>query len=170
MSASYAAGRGFTLTRRFDAPPELVFEAWTDPDGLDWFFNPGMPHDGPATVDLRVGGEWRLHMVVNATTQYMTGGVYREIVPNRKLVFSWGARDGWPALDLARLDDSPLATVLLTPVGRQTEMVFHLQLPDQMAEAAVRDWLATGMQNGWGITIDRLVTRLAERPGTQPAR
>lgn len=73
-------------------------------------------------------------MKIDAATQYMTGGVYREIVPNEKVVFSSGAVGGWPALDLERLDDGPLVTVQLTPVGRQTEMVVHLQLPDHLSD------------------------------------
>ena len=39
----------------------------------------------PITVDLRVGGAWRQQMVINAETQYFTGGVYREIVPNERV-------------------------------------------------------------------------------------
>ena len=51
-------------------------------------------------------------------TTYFTGGVYREIVPDEKLVFAWGATDGWPQLDLERLDDSPLVTVTLSQPRR----------------------------------------------------
>ena len=57
-------------------------------------------------------------MVIDESTAYTTGGVYREIVPGEKLVFSWGATDGWPELDPERLDESPLVTVRL-PSGRR---------------------------------------------------
>ncbi len=52
----------------------------------------------------------------------MTGGIYREIVPNEKLVFIWGATDGWPKIDPDELDDSPTVTVTLDEAGCRTEM------------------------------------------------
>ena len=71
----------------------------------------------PIEVDLRVGGTWRQQMVIDADTQYMTGGVYAEIVPHRRLAFYWGAAGGWPSLDPERLWDSPVCTVELEPVA-----------------------------------------------------
>ena len=104
----------FTLTWTLDAPPADVFQAWTDPDHLDWFYNDGYPVPAePIELDLRVGGVWRQFMVVDDDTAYYTGGLYREIVPDEKLVFSWGAAGGWPELDPGRLDASPLVTVTM---------------------------------------------------------
>ena len=158
MAPTYERNRGIELTRMLNAPPELVWQAWTDPKYLLWFFNPAMTATQPTTVDLRIGGEWRQHMVVNDETQYMTGGVYREIEPYRRLVFSWGAREGWPAL---KPDEDLLVAVELTPVGEQTRMDFRLRLPDQMSDAAAKAWLDMGIDHGWSVTIDRLVAQLA---------
>lgn len=160
MNATYELDRGLTLQRIFNAPPDLVFEAWTDPAYLDWFFNPDnldklTTH--PVSVDLRVGGQWRQQMVISPDNQYFTGGVYREIVPGKKLVFHWGAVGGWPELDLENLDASPLVTIHLAPRGEQTVMDFHVQFPDHMTEERVDWWLACGMVEGWNMTIDRLV-------------
>ena len=166
MAATYELGRGFTLKRMFDAPPDMVFQAWTDPQYLDWYFNPGMPVTEPVTLDLRVGGEWRQQMVINADNQFMTGGIFREIVPNEKLVFAHGAIDGWPKLDRERLDEGPLCTVLLRPVGERTEMIFHVQLPDHISDEKTNEWLATGMREGWSMTIDRLVAHYASEGQT----
>ena len=160
--ATYKLDRGFTVARTFDAPPDVVFEAWTVPDFLGWFFNPGVPIDEPTSVDLRVGGEWRQQMVETAEKQYFTGGIYREIVPHERLVFSWGARGGWPDLDPDKLDDAPLVTILLTPSGARTEMLFRLQLPDHLSEERTAEWMASGMRDGWSMTIDRLVARYAQ--------
>ncbi len=146
-----------TLVRHFDAPPDLVFRAWTEPEHLGWFFNPGMTPNGPPIVDLRVGGAWRQHMVVDAETEYMTGGIYREIVPGRKLVFAWGAVDGWPPLDPARLDEAPEATILFEPDGEGTRMTFRFVVPAEFAEALPRPL----MEAGWTMTIDRLVAAVA---------
>ena len=163
MAMTYNFDRGFSLKRTFDAPPDMVFQAWTDPDYLGWFFNPGMPHDEPVSVDLRVGGQWRQQMVESADKQYFTGGVYREIVPAKKLVFSFGAVGGWPAIDLDRLDDGPLVTILLNPAGQGTEMELKVQFADHLTEEAVRRWMTSGMQQGWPMTVDRLVDQLAAR-------
>jgi uncharacterized protein YndB with AHSA1/START domain len=153
--------RGFTLSRILDAPRELVFRAWTDPRHLHWFFSPVAAVTDPIEVDLRVGGAWRQRMIVDDDTQYVTGGVYREIVPPERLVFTWGAVDGWPRIDPDRPEDGPVVTVTLTPIGERTEMVFHLGLPDHLPDDRVREWFAQGVRAGWSDTIDRLVARFA---------
>ncbi|HTM77320.1 MAG TPA: SRPBCC domain-containing protein [Devosia sp.] len=163
MQASYALKRGFALKRIFDAPPDVVFRAWTDPTFLGWFFNPGMEHDVPISVDLRVGGQWRQQMVENADKQYFTGGVYREIVPGEKLVFSFGAVGGWPPIDLDNLDAGPLVTLRFKPAGAGTEMELLVQLPDHLSEQQTREWMTSGMVDGWGQTIDRLVAVYARQ-------
>ena len=165
MAATYSLDRGFTIRRLFDAPPDVVFEAWTDPRYLHWFFNPAMVVDTPISVDLRVGGAWRQLMVIDAATSYFTGGVYREIVPGRKLVFTWGAVGGWPALDLDNLDGAPLVTIEFSAVGEQTMMLFRLQLPDHLNDEQTREWMASGMLDGWRQTIDRLVAVYAPSDG-----
>lgn len=160
MTPTYEQQRGFVLTRMLDAPPEVVWQAWTDPKYLDWFFNPDTVPGQPTTVDLRVGGAWRQHMVESAERHYMTGGIYREIVPNRRLVFAWGASGGWPDTDLG---EGPQVTVELTPVGERTRMEVALYLPDQLSEADVQAWLNQGLEPGMAMTIDRLVHRLGAR-------
>jgi uncharacterized protein YndB with AHSA1/START domain len=154
--------RGFTLTRTLDAPRHLVFQAWTDPDHLQWFFNPEMTPPGErAEVDLRVGGAWRQRMVINEHVDYVTGGIYREIVPVERLVFEWGAVGGWPEIDADRRGDELVVTVELAEVGQKTEMVLRLDFPAGLTDAEVRKLLETGMDRGWGDTIDRLVAAFA---------
>lgn len=152
-----ATATGFTLTRTLSASPEQVFRAWTEPEHLTWFFNDETTTDVPIELDLRVGGAWRQMMVENADKSYVTGGIYREIVPYERLVFTWGAEGGWPALDPEHLDDGPLATVTLTPVGAGTEMAFHLELPAGISEQEARDWFALGILEGMTQTLNRFV-------------
>lgn len=165
MTAMKATERGFTITRILNAPRELVFQAWTDPKRLQWFFNDGMaPPPDAIVVDLRVGGAWRQKMVVNEDTAYITGGIYREIVPGEKLVFTWGAVDGWPKIDLDHPDDSPVVTVTLNEFGERgekTEMIFRLALPEHLSDERIREWFANGIRDGWSETLDRLVAHAA---------
>lgn len=164
MTATAATGRRFTIVRRLPAPREAVFRAWTDPEHLTWFENPGHATTVPTTVDLTVGGAWRVEMVEHPGKRYVTGGVYREIVPGERIVFSWGAVGGWPALDLERLDDNPVVTVDLRDVEGGTEMVVLVAMADHLTEDEVRGWLDTGMATGWRVTLDRLEAALG-RPG-----
>lgn len=161
MTATYERGREFTMQRQFEAPPEVVFEAWTVPEYLDWFFNPDNPTDAPVTVDLRVGGQWRQEMVISPAERYFTGGLYREIVPTERLVFNWGAVGGWPALNLDHPDESPRVTLQFQPRGAHTVMDLKVQFPDHMTDEQFDWWMNCGMQSGWDMTVGRLVTRLA---------
>jgi uncharacterized protein YndB with AHSA1/START domain len=157
--------REFTLSWTLDAPVAQVFRAWTDPEHLQWYYNDHQPiPSDPIEVDLRVGGVWRQRMVINEETDFVTGGVYREIVRDEKLVFNWGATDGWPELDLERPDESPLVTVSLTEVGGRTEMTVRVQLPEGISEAQAQEWLSRGIREGWRDTVDRLAARLTSAP------
>ena len=100
-------------------------------------------------------------MVIDDGTAYVTGGVYREIVQDEKLVFTWGATDGWPKLDPEALDESPLVTVTLSQISGKTEMTLHVELPASLSEAEVHEWLSLGIQNGWRGTVDRLAAIFA---------
>ena len=154
--------RDFTLTWTLDAPRAQVFRAWTDPEHLGWFYNPNNPVPSePIELDLRVGGVWRQRMVISESTAYVTGGVYREIVPDEKLVFAWGATGGWPELDPERLDESPQVTVLLSQTGGRTEMLVTVDLPASLSASEVAEWLSMGVRDGWRDTVDRLAASLA---------
>lgn len=160
MDTASKVERGFTIVRRIDALRELVFRAWTDPDHLHWFAGATPTPNHPTTVDLRVGGTWRLLLVENENKSYPTGGIYHEVVPPEKLVFTWGAVDGWPNIDPSKPDESPLVTVIFEEVDGSTEMTFRLELADHLTEAQVRDWFAIGIRPGWTDTLDRLVPYL----------
>jgi uncharacterized protein YndB with AHSA1/START domain len=151
----------FTFTWTLDAPAEDVFRAWTEPAELGWFYNDTMPTpDEPIEVDLRVGGAWRQRMVIDDDTSYTTGGIYREIVPGERLVFTWGAVGGWPDIDPERLDESPLVTVTLTEHDGKTELMVHVELPETFIEVVPPAWPAA-VEHGWRDTVDRLARRSA---------
>jgi uncharacterized protein YndB with AHSA1/START domain len=79
------------LSRRFDAPRERVFEAWTNPEVLKDWWHAGPDWDTPeAEVDLRPGGSYRLAMRDPASGQTHTlVGEYREVQPPERLVYTW---------------------------------------------------------------------------------
>jgi uncharacterized protein YndB with AHSA1/START domain len=149
--------RSVVLTRILDAPPRLVYAAWTQPQHLGWFLNPDNPSDAPIEVDLRVGGTWRLEMVINDDLRYFTGGVYRELVPDERIVFTFGAVGGWPELDGAAADDAPVVAVTLRELAGSTEMTLQMDFPSHLSDEDVKQWLDLGMEDGWRQTIDRFV-------------
>ena len=147
--------RGFSLRRMVDATPEEVFRAWTDAAHLHWFSSGVGEPDAPE-VDLRVGGAWRQLMILDEETDYVTGGIYREIQPPDRLVFTWGAVGGWPLLDAADPRSGPSATVVLEAEGDSTTMTFSVDL----AEGFTADEVVQ-CRGGWEQTIDRLVDSFA---------
>ena len=82
------ADREFVITRIYDAPARLLFEAWRKPERLmKWFGPVGWPLT-LCEVDFRKGGRWRFAMTgPSGKQQTPFGGEYLEIVPNRKIVF-----------------------------------------------------------------------------------
>src|SRR5579862_4597024 len=82
-----------TLTRIFDAPRELVFEAWTNPVHLQRWWGPHHFTNPVCEVDPKVGGAWKIVMRGPAGMEHTSQGVYREIVPPERLVFTNNALD-----------------------------------------------------------------------------
>jgi uncharacterized protein YndB with AHSA1/START domain len=160
-----AQPREFTLTYTLESPASEVFRAWTDPEHLDWFYNDAQPRPvQPTEVDLRVGGAWRQYMVVDEDISYFTGGIYREIEPGKKLVFSWGAVGGWPDIDPDRLDDGPLVTVTLKESEGRTRMTVHVELPATFVGGDNPPRFLDHVEAGMRDTIDRLAADLARQP------
>jgi uncharacterized protein YndB with AHSA1/START domain len=129
-----------TIKRRFKAPPAKVFAAWTDPKELANWMGPQGTTAVTAEADLRAGGRYHIRMVVPGD-EHNVSGVYREIVPNEKLAFTWAWR--------STPERESLVTVVLKPDGDGTLMTFtHEQFFDEDA----RD----RHQAGWTGTFDRL--------------
>lgn len=141
--------QGFTLTRELNAPREVVWTAWTDPEHLTHWFHPnGMTSPREEIhVDLRVGGHYRYVMVADDTGERVpTGGTYLELDPPERLVFTWGSPDD-------AVEDSPVITVTLADRGDRTEMTFQLQgVPGYVGDEFVHD--------GWNEALDFLTKHL----------
>ncbi len=134
MAQPAVAGPGFadrpslTLTRRFRARPEKVWAAWTDPEKLiAWFCTTkAKPGSMRAELDVRVGGRYRISFDMESGEYSEVGGVYREVMPNEKLVFSWA----WHSTP----ERESLVTVSIRPDGAGSLMVFtHEQFFDEAA-------------------------------------
>ena len=141
--ARLAEKPSLTLTRSYPVAPEKVWRAWTDPQALRRWWGPG--GDQPVSVaqlDVRVGGRFRIVFGGADGKMHECAGVYQEVVPNRKLVFTWT----WPNTTPER---KSLVTIVFRASGKGTDIDFkHEQLFDEK----VRD----DHQRGWTSVLDKL--------------
>lgn len=78
-----------TLQRRFNATPAKVFRAWTEPAQFVTWMRPGDAHVASAEMDVRVGGRYSIVYRKPDGKELEVNGEYLEVVPERKLVFTW---------------------------------------------------------------------------------
>jgi uncharacterized protein YndB with AHSA1/START domain len=156
MSATAPAhtGLGVVITRVFDAPRELVWEAWTNPKVLAQWWGPRGFTSPVCEVSLRVGGALCIHMRAPNGVVYPMRGVFQEIVKPEKLVFTNIAVDNEdrPVLD-------GVTTVTFADLGGKTELTVKTWA------VAVVDYATAylaGMEAGWTMSIDKLVELLAK--------
>jgi uncharacterized protein YndB with AHSA1/START domain len=126
------------LTRRYAVAPARVWRAWTDPQALSAWFGPGAPNTVTlAELDVRPGGRYRIQFRTDDGEEHEISGVYEEVVPERRLVFSWAWR--------STPERVSRVTVGLRPVAEGTELeVLHDRFFDEVARAAhERGWTAT---------------------------
>ena len=102
MSVDTAVQPSLTVKRRLKAPPAKVFAAWTDPEKIKRWMGPGEIVAQRVTADTRVGGRYRVEMRRPSGEAHNVSGVYREIIPNEKFVFTW-AWDAAPGGRTARI-------------------------------------------------------------------
>lgn len=143
------------LQRVFDAPRALVWKAWTTPETVVLWLGPVEWPAVSVSQDLRVGGEWRACLRSPETGQDLwQGGIYREIVPPERLVFTFrwdeSHEDGPPVDTLVTVEFAEL------PDGRTRMDFTHEGLKSERS--------LTGHQYGWNSTLDRLEAWLAANP------
>lgn len=142
--------RELSITRVFNAPRHLVFEAWTNPEHLKRWC---APHDfdiPTAEGELKPGGAWRSSMRKSDGTLLKMGGTYREIVPNERLVFThaWDEETGGSGHET-------VVTLTFDDQDGKTLMHFHQA---NFATKESRD----GHEGGWTQCFDRLAGLLAQ--------
>ena len=153
-------GRELVITRTLDAPREVVWRAWTDPRHMRHWWGPRDYTTPVCEIDLRVGGKWFFCMRSPDGHDIWCTGVYREIAPPERLVFTDCFADERgnvvPATHYGMPDDIPLemlVTVTLEEQNGRTLMTMrHEGLPSTMTADA---------GSGWGSSFDKLEEELA---------
>jgi uncharacterized protein YndB with AHSA1/START domain len=147
------ADREIVLTRIFDAPRELVFEAYTDARHLDEWWGPRGFVTKTIEHDARVGGAWRFTMLAPDGTVFPNRVVYTEVVRPERLAY----------LHDSDVDDDPRrfqVTVTFADLGGRTELTSRMLLatPEQRAQVVGFGAIELGYQ-----TLDRFAEHLASR-------
>ena len=158
-SNAETTSREITIERVFDAPRELVWKAWTEPDRLMRWWGPANFTSPNCRIDLRVGGSYLFCMRSPEGKDYWSSGVYREIIPLERLVYSDSFADEngnrVPPSYYEMPGDWPpelLVTVTFEEDKGKTKVTMqHTGIPGAMNEMA---------NAGWNQSLDKLAESL----------
>jgi uncharacterized protein YndB with AHSA1/START domain len=155
MDTDNIKDRELVLTRLIDAPPAKVYRAWTEPELLKQWFAP-LPFTTPVVeIDVRPGGANLFVMRDPQGNEYPNHGVYLEVIPNRKLVFTDAYTHAWQP------SKKPFMTGILTfedegGKTRYTARVLHWTVEDRETHEKM------GFHEGWGQCTDQLAALVAK--------
>jgi uncharacterized protein YndB with AHSA1/START domain len=147
LTVTTPTDREILMTRVFDAPRPLVFEAWTSPKYVpQWLLGPEGWTMPVCEIDLRAGGAWRFvwRKSDGKEEEMEMTGLYREVVPPERVVHteSWGA--DWP---------ETINTLTFSEKDGKTTCSLTVLYPSKEARDAA---LKTGMKDGVAVSFDRL--------------
>jgi uncharacterized protein YndB with AHSA1/START domain len=137
------------LVREFDAPPERVWHAATDPELVVRWLGPARNEMRIDTWDVRTGGSYQYVHITPDGTEQVFRGVYHRVIPNELLIqtFEWAGAPNQVSIETARYED----------LGGRTRLVMHSVFPSvQALEMA----LANGMEYGMNESMERLTALL----------
>ena len=146
--------REIVMTRVFDAPRKLVFDAFTKPELLkQWLLGPPGWSMPVCEIDLRIGGRYRYVWRRDTDgTEMGCGGVYREIVPPERLVHTEQFDDPW-------YPGESLITTVLDEQRGKTTLTATMLYESRDARDGI---LKSGMESGVAASYDRLAELLAK--------
>ena len=140
------------ITREFDAPKHLVYEAWTTPEHVKRWWNAKRGEVTIAEIDLRVGGKWRYVMVTEDGFEVGFHGEFREIVPNERIV-STEVYEGMP-------DAEAVNTLTLAEVdGRTTLTILVQHTSKEHRDAHIESGMEDGLQDALDL-LERVAVSL----------
>lgn len=147
MTDSTISKDAIVIERTFDAPADLLWKMWTEPEHLKQWYGPQGFTISVANMDVRVGGKRLICMEMptpDGTMKIWTTGEFTELVPHVRLAYTDSPSDENGNLVPMNDDESPLITVVtvqLEDVGGRTKMVTtHAGLPANGEQGASEGW------------------------------
>jgi uncharacterized protein YndB with AHSA1/START domain len=132
------------ITREFDAPKHLVYQAWTTPELVKRWWSAKRGEVTTCEIDLRVGGRWRYVMMTEDGFEVAFHGEYREIVPNERIV-STEVYEGMPEAEA-------LNTLTLAEVDGRTSLTVLVQhTSKEHRDAHINSGMEDGMQDAFDL-------------------
>jgi len=149
--------REIAMTRVFNAPRNLVFDAWTRPDLVRrWLLGPPGWTMPVCEIDLRVGGTYRFEWLGQDGTRMGMGGIYREIVIPERIVNT-------QLFDVDWTGGETLGTLLFTEQGGKTTLTNSVLYSSREArDAALRTRMAEGVEAGYARLDEILASNFSE--------
>ncbi len=151
---SVAARQTIVLERILDAPRELVFKAWTDPELVAQWWRPKYFTNPVCELDVRPGGAILIHMRGPDGAVFPMKGEFLEIVPPQHLVMTNRAFEGEDGNFLLE----QITTVTFAEYEGKTKLTVHAAITKAAPEAA---GALAGMEEGWNQSLDNLSDLLA---------
>jgi uncharacterized protein YndB with AHSA1/START domain len=146
-----ANNRTLTLKRTFNAPVELVWKAWTQPEHvINWWAPKGMKIE-VVKHDFRVGGKWKYVMRMQDGKEFICNGEYLEIVEFKKVITTANFKPMTEGVEMQALFEEN---------GDKTNFTFNVIHP---TEEYCKQQEKMGFYNGWGSAFDRLETFVSTR-------
>jgi uncharacterized protein YndB with AHSA1/START domain len=139
------------ITREFDAPKHLVYEAMTTPELVRRWWHAKRGTVTVCEIDLRVGGKWRYVMVAENGMEVGFHGEYREIVPDERIV-STEVYEGLPA-GVSEEQGATVNTTTFTEADGRTTLTILVQATSKVSRDAI---IESGMEDGLQDALDLL--------------
>lgn len=140
------------VTREFDAPRHLVYRAWTTPELVARWWTAKRGSAKEMEIDLRVGGHWRYAMETHDGQEVAFHGVYREIVPDERLVTT-EVYEGAPLPPEQLEANATVNTVTFADRGGRTLVTMLTECPSHEVREMI---VASGMEDGLQDALDLL--------------
>lgn len=157
MSTTTTHPQDLVLTRLIDAPAATLYRCWTDPELMKQWFVPKPWTIARVELDLRPGGGSLVVMRDPEGKEYPNAGVYLEVVPERKLVFTDAYTTDWVPTE------KPFMTAIVTfePEGEGGRQTRYTAIARHWTEETRKQHEAMGFHTGWGICADQLAALAA---------
>lgn len=139
------------ITREFDAPRQLVYEAYTTPELVKRWWHANRGQVTLVEIDLRVGGKWRYVMVARDGSEVGFHGEYQEVVPSERLV-STEVYEGLPE-EVSEDDAATLNTTTFAEAGGRTTLTILVQAKSKISRDAI---IESGMEDGLQDALELL--------------
>lgn len=141
--------RELVLERLLDAPVAKLWRCWTQPELLKQWFCPRPWSVARAELDVRAGGRSRIVMLSPEGNEFPSHGLYLEVVPERRLVFTDAFTAAWEPSEKAFM----VAEIRFEPEGEKTR---YAAIARHWSETDRATHEAMGFHAGWGGAADQL--------------